>query len=194
MGYTSSNEYEYELVQSGSKSGSGDSFAYELTSWLLQYLSPKELSEINKQTFKELREKADVKPQKVSAEDIKKAYKERFGDAPNLFMDKHYWAVTKEELEKVAELLWQDQKQYVKEHFDCEDFSRAWVTFCSLLGITAVSFSTGKVVSGDKKVGHAYSFVYTTDDGVYLFESETDQMSKDNKINNWEYKTFWNQW
>lgn len=156
-------------------------------------LTSAEIRDLIIKSYSQVRENLGIKPQEVSASDVEKAFKERYGDVHQVCWDRKFYACTAEEYTKIAKFLWQDRKEWVKAHYDCDNFAGAWKVFCyEVFGITAVSLSIGTVYDkGTDKVvgGHAYNHNFTTDKGVKLFEAESDGTTDGDVIGQWRYKT-----
>jgi len=163
----------------------------------LTKLDSKELRDLILGAYSQIRKNFNIKPQEVDYSEIQKSFNERY-EGSFIAWDRKFYACTAEEYDRIAGFLWQDLKEWVKNHYDCDNFGGAWKVFCyEIFGITAVGLSVGTVYdkdTGNRIGGHAYGHNYTTDKGVLLFEAESDRRTDSHIIGKWRYETDKSYW
>ena len=87
------------------------------------------------------------------------------------FWDRKYWALSKDEFERISKENQVDEKEYVKERFDCEDFAR---TFQATL-LRKYRVNTVGVAISQGDAPHAFNVVVFKDGTAKLFEPQTDE-------------------
>jgi len=86
-----------------------------------------------------------------------------------ILLDNKYWTCSKEEFQKVVEYNTINEKQYVLEQYDCDNFAFA---FKAQVAMNHNLNSVGLVI--DNSAGHAYNVVIFEDGTAELFEPQND--------------------
>ena len=86
-------------------------------------------------------------------------------------LDGKYYMVNQDEMAKIIFWSWVDQKQYVAERYDCEDFAFAFKAEVSrIFELNQV----GLVI--DWSGGHGYNVIVFPDSTVWFFEPQKDEL------------------
>jgi len=86
-----------------------------------------------------------------------------------VLLDNKYWTCSKEEFQKVVEYNTINEKQYVLEQYDCDNFAFA---FKAQVAMNHNLNNVGLVI--DNSGGHAYNVVIFDDGTAQLFEPQND--------------------
>jgi len=128
-----------------------------------------------------------VKYKVISSDQLDKKY------TSNIWcLDGKYWVTDIDTYKKIIFLDWTNEKRYLRDRYDCDDFAWHFKAMMSrIYGLNGVGWAVGKVYEGDREVGyHAFNIIYT-EDGSYLFEPQTDEISDTNRIGKWRYVVDW---
>ncbi len=85
--------------------------------------------------------------------------------------DRKYWTTDRDGLEIIVEDYMKKKRKYVKDRFDCDDFSRTFKCFCiEHYGINAVGLVRDPIPR------HAYNTFVTYDGYIYVVEPQTGEI------------------
>jgi len=112
-------------------------------------------------------------------------------------LDRKYWTIEWKDWRKIIKYDWIDKKKYIRERFDCDNFSfifSANAGFFFGLNSCGVGFGTINNASG-----HLFNIILATDNGnlkAFIYEPIHDRWIKYQKfekiiIGNWYYKVNW---
>ena len=87
-----------------------------------------------------------------------------------IVLDNKYWTCSKEDFQKIVEFNKINEKQYIADKFDCDNFS---FNFKAQVATNHNLNNVGIVI--DNSGGHAYNVVIFNDGTADLFEPQTDQ-------------------
>ena len=85
-------------------------------------------------------------------------------------LDAKYWVCDREEFNKIVKWDWTDNKKYVAEKYDCDNFA---FSFKAMVDRRFGVNNVGLVI--DYSGGHAYNIIVFNDGTVRLFEPQTDK-------------------
>ena len=94
----------------------------------------------------------------------------RNSDWQRIVLDNKYWVCTKTEFQRVVNTNTINEKQYVLDQFDCDNFAFA---FKAQVAMNYNLNNVGLVI--DNSGGHAYNIVVFNDGTAELFEPQTDR-------------------
>ena len=87
-----------------------------------------------------------------------------------LALDNKYQVTTQKDMKKIIDWDWTDNKTYVKEKYDCDNFA---FSFKAMVDRKFGVNNVGLVI--DYSAGHAYNIIVFNDGAVRLFEPQTDK-------------------
>lgn len=109
-------------------------------------------------------------------------------------LDRKYYLTDWETWKKIIDLDWTDTKDYIKEKFDCDDFSRIFqARIIETYGLNSCMTAYGKIYN--KETGafinyHYWIVILTSDDKLMVYEPGNDkytEYSNETIIGNWKY-------
>ena len=87
-----------------------------------------------------------------------------------IVLDNKYWTCSKEAFQEIIDYNTLNEKQYVSEQYDCDNFA---FTFKAQVGLNHNLNNVGLVI--DNSGGHAYNVVIFDDGTAELFEPQNDR-------------------
>jgi len=109
-------------------------------------------------------------------------------------MDRKYYMTDWETWKEIIELDWTDQKKYIKEQYDCDDFAFSFKARASeVFGLNSVMACYGKIYNKDTGAligSHYWNIILTDDNKAYYYEPITDKYAEASNnvvIGNWRY-------
>jgi len=88
--------------------------------------------------------------------------------------DSKYYTVSKRKWEEIIRNDFLEQKRYLTERFDCDDFSRCFVArVIENYGLNACGVVWGKMTKG---AYHAWNFIYTAEGQLFWFEPQRESL------------------
>ena len=87
-----------------------------------------------------------------------------------IVLDNKYWTCSKEAFQEIIDYNTLNEKQYVSEQYDCDNFA---FTFNAQVGLNHNLNNVGLVI--DNSGGHAYNVVIFDDGTAELFEPQNDR-------------------
>ena len=112
--------------------------------------------------------------------------------------DKKYYTTNWKTFEDIIEVDWTDKKKYLKERYDCDDFSYSFTTRISeIFELNTAGVAHGTIYKNGKKVGgHFWNAILVNGKNgkeLYWYEPMSDKWTKDKKgeaiiMGSWEYR------
>ena len=103
------------------------------------------------------------------------------------FLDNKYWSASIEDWKKIIEIDWLKKVEYIKERFDCDDFSEALRTHVKeIYGLNCIGIAEGIIYDKDmnlidKDESHRYCIIFDHNLSPYLVEPQSGQLVLYNK-------------
>ena len=88
-------------------------------------------------------------------------------------LDNKYQVTTQKDMKKIIDCDWTDNKKYVAEKYDCDNFA---FSFKAMVDRRFGVNNVGLVI--DYSGGHAYNIIVFNDGSVRLFEPQTDRWAR----------------
>ena len=104
---------------------------------------------------------------------LKRDVSKAIGGAKMTWLDNKYVAVSEKEFQKIIDWDWTDNKKYVAEKYDCDNFA---FSFKAMVDRRFGVNNVGLVI--DYSGGHAYNIIVFNDGSVRLFEPQTDRWAR----------------
>ena len=115
-----------------------------------------------------------ISPKQMTSEDITKALQTLKGYTlshwQRIHLDNKYFVCTKPEFQKVVDANTIDEKKYIKDQFDCDNFAFA---FKAQVAMQYKLNNVGMVI--DHSGGHAYNVIVFSNGKAELFEPQNDR-------------------
>ena len=82
-------------------------------------------------------------------------------------LDQRYWTCSKEDFDKIIDADWVNEKKYIKERFDCDDFAiQLKARFSAIFGLNNVALVINK--------SHVFNLIFFSDSTYKFFEPQND--------------------
>jgi len=152
-----------------------------------------------------LKQNVDLETKVISGSDLGKLVRERTGATFSLW-DNQYYYTTLASWQKIIDLDWSDEKKYVKERYDCDNYA---YMFCSRMAewfeLNGAGIVLGVVRNPNTNAllgWHAWVFFLADVNGkpeLFNLETETDQFVKVETgkpivVGSWKYCPVWTIW
>jgi len=143
----------------------------------------------------------DIKTQVFDKKTIKETIKKC--QIPSMWLcDEKYYLTDWQTWQKIIEWDWLDEKEYLKDIRDCDNFAYAFSSRMSnWFGLNSAGRCSGWIYSartGEKLGAHAFNLILAVENNKivpYLFEPMTDKWSiwknQNTAIDNWQYQIKW---
>jgi len=126
-------------------------------------------------------------PRQMNSEEITTALRTlrgyREGKWQRINLDNKYWTCTKSEFQKVVDTNTIDEKKYIVDQFDCDNFA---FNFKAQVALQFNLNNVGMVI--DHSGGHAYSVVIFSDGTAELFEPQNDRWVSPGESKSYSFK------
>ena len=104
---------------------------------------------------------------------VKRDVSKAIGGAQMTWLDNKYIAVPKKEFQKIIDWDWTDNKKYIAEKYDCDNFA---FSFKARVDRRFHVNTVGLVIDYD--AGHAYNVIVFADGSMKIFEPQSDSWPK----------------
>lgn len=97
--------------------------------------------------------------------------KEKFSNVSICLLDNKYWFCSKEDMRQIIKEDWTDNKQYISDRFDCEDFARQFAAHLrELWDVNQVA------VVYDWTARHSFNIIFFSNGDAWIFEPQNDKI------------------